>query len=70
MLVQVLELTPSTAGWYYAPPAVAVAVPRPPRRASPSPSIVQLPDLPGTLGYGPDGRLRKATARPSIWLLA
>jgi hypothetical protein len=70
MLVQVLELTPSTAGWYYAPAAAPVAVPRPPRAAPPPATILQLPDLPGTLGYGPDGRLRKATARPRVWLLA
>ena len=69
MVSQVLELTPSSAGWYYAPASTPVAWTRPPRPSPPPPTIVQLPDLSGTFGYGPDGRLRKATARPRLWLL-
>jgi hypothetical protein len=69
MVSQVLELTPSSAGWYYAAPSTPVAWTRVPRPAPPPPAVVLLPDLSRTIGYGPDGRLRKATARPRLWLL-
>jgi hypothetical protein len=69
MVSQVIELTPSSAGWYYAPASSPVAWTRTPRPSPSPPTVVQLPDLSGLLGYGPDGRLRKATPRPRVWFL-
>ena len=71
MTVQVLELTPSTSGWYFASAAAwrgrlaaprSVAVARPPEG--------DLDPTPAVLGYGPDGRLRSSPPRPRIWFLA
>ena len=70
MVPQVLELTPSMAGWYFAAAARPQllgreALPPPP---SYSPSVA--PIDPACLGYGADGRPRLASARPRIWFLA
>jgi hypothetical protein len=70
MVSQVLELTPSMAGWYFAAPSTPRLLGREalPPPALHSPSIA--PVDPVCLGYGADGRPRLASARPRIWFLA
>ena len=70
MVAQILELSPSGAGWYYAHRPLAEA---PIRRAYtpvlPRPVDINPPDL-ADIGYGPDGRVRLASSPPRIWFLA
>ncbi len=71
MSVQVLELTPSTSGWYFASAAAwrgRLAEPRITR--APRPPEPELDAAPALLGYGPDGRLRSSSPRPRLWFLA
>jgi len=70
MVAQVIDLTPSMTGWYYASvsPAHFQA-----REARPTPRTTPIPVAPADpvcLGYGPDGRPRLASVRPRVWYLA
>lgn len=69
-MASVLEMTPSTRGWYYASP-------RGPDVSRTDPRLSWPPSRPGeglvdaaVMAYGPDARIRLAPARPRIWLLA
>jgi hypothetical protein len=69
MLGPILELRPSTAGWYFpadVAPARTMAAPGP-RAKTPVPPD---PGAGAFLGYGPDGRLRRAAPRSRLSLLA
>ena len=63
MVTQVLDLTPSMTGWYFA----SASVPRLQPRDTQSPPIADCsggdPLEAVCLGYGPDGRVRVASAR-------
>ena len=71
MNVQVLELTPSTSGWYF---ATAYAAWRG-RLLAPRVTMPRLPEesvqtSPALLGYGADGRPRPVPPRSRICFLA
>ncbi|HTX55356.1 MAG TPA: hypothetical protein VMD08_18280 [Candidatus Baltobacteraceae bacterium] len=70
MTVQVLELTPSTSGWYFASAAAWRGRLFAPRLVTPRLPDAELDPAPALLGYGPDGRLRPTPARPRVWFLA
>jgi hypothetical protein len=70
MVAEVLDLTPSMTGWYYASvfrPQFQAREARPTQRTTPIPVA---PADPVCLGYGADGRPRSASLRPRIWYLA
>jgi len=70
MTGQVLDLTPSATGWYYpqlwlpAPPVSGAQL------SAPAPRSIPVMTEVATVGYGPDGRIRRVSARPRLWLLA
>ncbi len=70
MVAQVLELSPSGTGWYYAHrPLAETATRRVYTPASPPAADVNPPAL-SVVGYGPDGRIRLVSPRPRISFLA
>lgn len=72
MFTAVLDLTPSSAGWYYAGAGRSQAVSRRERPSAPAAALTAAPaesPSPSMLGYGPDGRLRRSSPSPRLWLL-
>jgi hypothetical protein len=69
MIAQVLDLTPSMTGWYYASVSQRYLQAH---EARPNPRTTPIPVAPADpvcLGYGPDGRPRLASTRPRVWYL-
>ncbi len=69
MVVQVLELRPSAAGWYYPYLPSSVALSPSLQASRPVAGIAPGHEETVAWGYGPDGRVRLVAPRPRLWLL-